>query len=118
MNISEFAGATGVSADTLRYYEKLGLLQPQRNSAGWRAYSEQDKEWLTFILLLKETDMPLSDIKRYAVWRKQGDQSFADRMELLIAHQARLLERQQQLDVFQQRLTDKIKRYQKLLAPS
>ena len=70
--IQEFAALTGLSADTLRYYEKEGLLAPARYANGYRIYSERDAAWLAFILRLKETNMPLAQIKAFARLRAGG----------------------------------------------
>ena len=63
-HIQAFAALTGLSADTLRYYEKEGLLAPTRDSNGYRVYSERDAAWLAFILRLKETNMPPACVPR------------------------------------------------------
>lgn len=59
MTIGEFSVITGISAYTLRYYEKKGLLRVNRDSGGRRDYSEDDIEWVKFIRRLKDTGMLL-----------------------------------------------------------
>ena len=67
LSIRQFAARTGLSADTLRYYEKIGLLrQVARDASGFRVYGPRDLEWIGFILRLKDTGMALDDIIRYA----------------------------------------------------
>ncbi|MDO4626528.1 MAG: MerR family transcriptional regulator [Pasteurellaceae bacterium] len=66
MKIQEFSQLIGLTSDTLRYYEKEGLVKPVRDASGHRDYSEQDIEWVKMILRLKETRMPIEKIKRYA----------------------------------------------------
>lgn len=83
MNIKTFAEQTGVSAHTLRYYEKIGLLQVQRTQSGHRVFSDKDLEWITFILRLKDTGMPLEDIQKYAEFRSQGGKTQSQRQQLL-----------------------------------
>ena len=87
-HIQEFAALTGLSADTLRYYEKEGLLAPARDGNGYRIYSESDAAWLAFILRLKETNMPLAQIKAFARLRAEGEATLAARYALLLAHPA------------------------------
>ena len=58
--ISQFAERLGISADTLRYYEKEGLLAPQRNASGYRVYSGRDEAWFGFVKRLKDTGMPMA----------------------------------------------------------
>lgn len=86
MNIGEFSEKLGISAHTLRYYEKIGLIQGVRRSGGKRAYSEHDLRWLEFIQRLKATGMPLSQIKLYSDLRYEGDSTITERKEMLRAH--------------------------------
>ena len=66
MKIGAFAELTGISAYTLRYYEKKGLLFVKRGQNGCRNYLAEDREWVQFLCKLKATGMLLRDIKRYA----------------------------------------------------
>lgn len=87
MNIGQFAEVTGLSAHTLRYYEKIDLLTPvSRDSSGHRQFSKKDIEWVAFIKRLKQTGMPLKGIKEYAVLRSEGDATLALRQRLLASH--------------------------------
>ncbi|MBS9723506.1 MerR family transcriptional regulator [Stutzerimonas stutzeri] len=94
LSIRQFAARTGLSADTLRYYEKIGLLrQVARDASGFRVYGPRDLEWIGFILRLKDTGMALDDIIRYAELRECGDTTLAARQALLEEHATRLQER-------------------------
>jgi DNA-binding transcriptional MerR regulator len=87
MNISQFSAVTGLSAYTLRYYEKIGLLAPvYRNQSGHRDYANKDLEWITFIIRLKETGMPLQQILHYAHLREEGGDTAGERRALLVLH--------------------------------
>ena len=87
MNIKEFSKISGISAHTLRYYERIGIFQKiNRNHSGHRNFSENDILWAEFINRLKETGMPLEQIKKYAVLRKQGEHTADARMKILINH--------------------------------
>lgn len=91
LSIQQFATRTGLSADTLRYYEKIGLLRHvARDASGFRVYGPRDLEWVGFILRLKDTGMVLDDIIRYAELRERGDSTLAARQALLEDHAARL----------------------------
>lgn len=91
MQIKEFAAACGLSAHTLRYYEKIGLLpQVERTDSNHRRYTDQDVQWITFIKRLKATNMPLAEIQRYAALRQQGSGTEEARMQLLVDHARRL----------------------------
>ncbi|PKH06900.1 MerR family transcriptional regulator [Moritella sp. Urea-trap-13] len=87
MNISQFSADTGLSAHTLRYYEKIGLLAPvYRNQSGHRDYAKKDLEWIAFIIRLKETAMPLKQILHYAHLREEGSETASERQALLVLH--------------------------------
>ena len=87
MNIGEFAARTGVSADTLRYYEKVGVLRRiTRDASGHRVFDARDLDWIGFVLRLKATAMPLADIRRYAQLRAEGAATFAERRRMLERH--------------------------------
>ncbi len=91
LSIQQFAQRTGLSADTLRYYEKIGLLRHvARDASGFRVYGPRDLEWVGFILRLKDTGMALDDIIRYADLRERGESTLAARQALLEAHAAKL----------------------------
>lgn len=117
MNIQHFAARCGLSAHTLRYYEKLGLLRHvRRDSSGHRRFADADLSWVEFIKRLKDTGMPLEQIQRYADLREQGDASHAQRLQLLQAHaaalQARIALEAEHLD----KLQEKIEHYRRLTA--
>ncbi len=80
MNMKAFSSLVGLSAHTLRYYEKIGLLKNvQRNSSGHRVYTAKDVKWLEFVIRLKETAMPLEKILEYARLREQGSSTVLER---------------------------------------
>lgn len=94
LSIQQFAQRTGLSADTLRYYEKIGLLRHvARDASGFRVYGPRDLEWVGFILRLKDTGMALDDIIRYADLRERGESTLAARQALLEVHAAKLQDR-------------------------
>ena len=117
-HIQEFAALTGLSADTLRYYEKEGLLAPARDANGYRIYSERDAAWLAFILRLKETNMPLAQIKAFARLRAEGEATLAARYALLLAHQQALATQLARLVDHQAHLAAKLRHYEALLRSS
>jgi DNA-binding transcriptional MerR regulator len=109
LSIQQFAARTGLSADTLRYYEKIGLLRHvARDASGFRVYGPRDLEWVGFILRLKDTGMALDDIIRYADLREGGDSTLTARQALLEAHaaklQARLERDREHLDALQAKI--------------
>lgn len=114
--IGEFAQKTGLSVHTLRYYEQEGLLTPARNQANRRVYTEQDLAWVAFIRRLKDTGMPLGEIRRFAQLRAQGDATTAPRLAMLIDHRAQLDRQIAQLIEHRQKLDEKIGFYRRELA--
>ena len=69
LSIGELSKITNLSIPTLRYYEDLGLLKPNRDRNNRRIYSENDILWLDFIMRLKKTNMPMKDIILYSELR-------------------------------------------------
>jgi DNA-binding transcriptional MerR regulator len=93
MTISAAAEASGLSVDTLRYYEKEGLTlhRPERSSSGQRRYTQENVAWLGTLVMLRRTGMPIRDIKRFVeLYRVDGSE--ADRLAILEAHREHVLE--------------------------
>lgn len=85
--IAEVARRTGLSKDTLRYYEKAHLIEAvERSTGGQRRYAITDLDWLAFLLRLRATGMSISEMQRFAELRRAGISSVADRLDLLTAH--------------------------------
>lgn len=86
--ISEAAEAAGVSAHTLRYYERVGLLPPigRNSSSGHRSYSRRDIDWAIFLTRLRATGMSIRSMREYAKLQRIGEGTEADRLALLEAH--------------------------------
>jgi DNA-binding transcriptional MerR regulator len=106
LTISDAARASGVSAHTLRYYERAGLLEPiGRNGSGHRRYAEEDLERIRFLTKLRATGMPIRQVRRYAELIARGDETNAERLALLEEHRetvrARLEETAQNLDLIE-----------------
>ncbi len=82
--ISEVAALTGLSAHTLRWYERIGLMpHVDRSHTGQRRFSERDLGWLGFVGKLRLTGMPVADMVRYAELVREGDHTRDERRELL-----------------------------------
>lgn len=90
--IGKFAKLTGLTPHTLRYYEKEGLLTATRNRGGHRIYLEADLRWVEFIKRLKETGMPIKEIKIYAGLRARGNKTLQARLEMLQLHRRHILD--------------------------
>jgi len=92
LTIAEAAARTGLTAHTLRYYERDGLMlgSVDRAASGHRRYSERDVTWIELITRLRATGMPIRDVRRYADLVRAGDGNEAERLELLMAHRERV----------------------------
>ncbi|MFK0266019.1 MerR family transcriptional regulator [Streptomyces angustmyceticus] len=102
--ISEVAEHTGLSAHTLRWYERIGLMpHVDRTHTGQRRFSNRDLDWLSLVTKLRLTGMPVADMVRYAELVRGGEHTFAEREDLLTAHREdvrqRIAELQSTLDV-------------------
>jgi DNA-binding transcriptional MerR regulator len=94
LTIADAARASGLSAHTLRYYERAGLLDPvERNGGGHRRYTDGDLERIGFLTKLRATGMPIREVRRYADLLTAGDGNNRERLALLEAHRERVLRR-------------------------
>ncbi len=115
--IQQVAKLTGLSIDTLRYYERIGLLEPiNRASSGHRRYSQRDIDWLGLLINLRETGMPLAQMLHFARLRRQGDATAAERLHLLEEHQRALEMQMQKLEQHMAALQRKIAHKKAVLA--
>ena len=108
-SIQEVCRKTGLTAHTLRYYEKEGLLTGvARSAGGFRQYSEEDMEWLGLICCLKNTGMPLQEIARFVQLAHQGDATLEERVELLKDHREKLIARMEEMQKYLEKITWKV----------
>jgi DNA-binding transcriptional MerR regulator len=103
---------TGLSIDTLRYYEKIGLLEPVgRNGAGQRRFTDVHLDQLSIARCLRESGMPVADVARYAEFVRAGDRTIDARMALLEEHDRRVEARLESLRDQQRYIRRKIAYY-------
>ena len=94
LTIADAARASGLSAHTLRYYERAGLLDSvERNGGGHRRYTDGDLDRIRFLSKLRATGMPIREVRRYADLLKAGEGNDRERLALLEAHRERVLRR-------------------------
>jgi len=110
-SIAQAAARSGLSIDTLRYYERIGLVEPPaRDSGGRRDYSDEDLGWLAFLTRLRTTGMPIRMMREYAQLRHRGVGSTARRRQILVEHRAgvreRIAELQSCLEVLDYKITN------------
>lgn len=115
--MAEMSAVTGVSGYTLRYYERVGLIRAvTRTSGNQRRYQPGDVEWVRFLLRLRETGMPIAQMREYAALRAQGDASIGARLALLAEHHDRLREQITTLRGHERALGAKVETYRQMLA--
>ena len=94
LSIAEMAERTGLTPDTLRYYEKDGLMVDPvaRDVSGHRRYSEGDLGWVVMVTRLRSTGLPIRDVRRYADLVRAGAGNETQRLELLREHRRKVLD--------------------------
>ncbi len=111
--IAEAAHRSGLSIDTLRYYERIQLIDPPaRDSGGRRAYNDEDLAWLGFLTKLRTTGMPIRMMREYARLRHQGSATFTRRKQILVEQRAEVLDRIAELNGCLEVLNYKIANYE------
>ncbi|MGW1533223.1 MerR family transcriptional regulator [Streptomyces aureus] len=116
LTIAQVVERTGLSHDTLRYYEKAGLIERVgRTTGNQRRYRAADLAWLEFLIRLRETGMPIADVRRFTELRSRGDETVPERLAMLREHGAGLRERIRALRRDASALEDKIDHYERLL---
>ena len=111
LTIKQVAQQTGLSIDTLRYYERIGLLEPiGRAKNGHRRYTQHDIGWIDVLIHLRDTGMPRTQMVRFAQLRRQGSVTATERRIMLEQHQHFLEQRMQELEQHMAALQQKIAR--------
>jgi DNA-binding transcriptional MerR regulator len=118
LSIGEVARRTGLSVHTLRFYEQQGLLpfEVRRGSDGRRRYREDELEWMTVIMNLRASAMPLAGIRRYAELVRAGSGNEAERLDLLREQQARVATQLADLNSCMDLISYKVKIYEDIVA--
>lgn len=114
-SIQIMASRCGMTAHTLRYYERVGLIQPvRRGQGGQRRYSDQDEEWLKFLKSMRATHMSIREMRRYALLREGGKNGVDEQRGILENHRASLEARMADLQNARALLTDRIEQFARL----
>jgi DNA-binding transcriptional MerR regulator len=110
----EASARTGLSLDTLRYYESVGILGPVRRDAGGRRqYSEGDLAWLDVVKCLRASGMGIADLRRFVDVLHGQASRVTDPVEMLQTHREQLLQHIEQVKAGLAVLDDKIAHYRK-----
>jgi len=118
MTISEASAKYDISQDTLRYYERIGLLPTvNRKSSGQRDYDKEDCRWIEFIKCMRSAGLPLEVLIEYVTLFQQGDSTIEARKELLAEQRKILAEKLEAIQATIARLDYKIEIYEKKIIP-
>lgn len=118
MTIAEVSKKYDISADTLRYYERIGLLpRVTRNKSGIRDYSENDCGWVQFIKCMRSAGIQIEALIEYVSLFQQGDETSIARKEILIEQRELLVERITNMQETLERLNRKIENYEQICKP-
>lgn len=97
LTIAEVAEASGISAHTLRYYERIGLVEVGRDNAGHRRYDRDALARVVFVTRLRASDMPIRTIRRYVELVRRGSVTEPERLALMQDHRATIQRRLQEM---------------------
>ncbi|WP_203577118.1 MerR family transcriptional regulator [Listeria seeligeri] len=119
MNIKEASEKTGVSADTIRYYERIGLIpRVSRNENGVRKFDDEDLRWIDFSRQMRQAGMSIEALIDYLSLFREGEKTLEPRMELLKEQRAELKDRIDMMQEALERLDFKIENYDTHLIPA
>ena len=117
LTIQQVAQQTRLSIDTLRYYERIGLLDPVgRAASGHRRYISEDLAWISFLQCLRATGMSIQQMQTYAELRRRGDTEVSGRLAFLEAHQQQVQANIHELEGYLAVIERKIQHHRNLLA--
>ena len=113
MTIKEVSEQYGITQDTLRYYERVGMIPPvTRTSSGIRNYNKNDLAWVQQSINMRNAGLPVEVIIEYVRLFQEGDSTISARLQLLQGQKEVLLEKRKQIDETLKRLNYKISRYE------
>ena len=116
MTIAEVSKKFGVTADTLRYYERIGILPPvSRTKGGIRDYDEDSCRWIELMKCLRSAGVQIEALTEYSALYRQGDATMERRKEILVEQRAQLEARMGEIQNSLDRLNYKIANYEALL---
>lgn len=116
MTITEVSAKYGISQDTLRYYERIGLIpRVNRNKSGIRDYTEEDCNWIEFIKCMRSAGLPIEVLIEYVQLFQQGDATLEARKALLMEQRNHLMAKIAEMKKTLERLNHKIAVYEQVV---
>ncbi|AEI41939.1 MerR family transcriptional regulator [Paenibacillus mucilaginosus] len=117
MSIAQVSKKFDLSQDTLRYYERIGLIpRVNRNKSGVRNYSEEDCRWVEFVKCMRGIGLPIETLIEYVKLYQQGNDTIEARKDLLTEQRKLLLTRMNEMSVVLGRMNEKILRYEETIS--
>ena len=118
MTIAEVSRKMDISADTLRYYERIGLIPPvKRSKSGIRDYSEKDLGWSSFAKCMRSAGMSIEALREYVALVQQGDDTITTRKQILIDQRDELEKKIKEMQGTLAYLNTKLEHYEDMLVP-
>jgi len=118
MTIAQVSKKYDLTADTLRYYERIGLIQNvNRTPSGIRDYTDEDCKWVEFIKCMRSAGLPIEVLMEYVSLFQQGDATIEARKELLTEQRRQLIEKMEDMQKTLDRLNYKIESYESMIVP-
>lgn len=116
MTITEVGEKYDVSNDTLRYYERIGLIpRVNRNTSGNRNYTEENCRWVEFVICMRSAGLPIEALIEYVNLFQQGDDTSEARKEILLEQRKHLITRMEIMQKTLERMNHKIERYEQII---
>lgn len=113
MTIKEVSEKYKIPQDTLRYYERAGMIPPvTRTAGGIRNYTPEDLRWVEHTICMRSAGLPVETMAQYVALFQQGDETIPQRLELLLKQRQSLVDQKAQIEATLDRLAIKIERYQ------
>lgn len=113
MTIKEVSETYDISADTLRYYERIGMIpEVTRTAGGIRDYQESDLGWVELVICMRKAGLPVEALIEYVKLYQEGDETFEARLQLLSEEREKLEEQKAQIESAINRLNHKISKYE------
>ena len=119
MTIAEVSKRYDISPDTLRYYERIGLIPPvPRSKSGIRDYGEESCSWIELMKCMRQAGVQIEALIEYVALFQQGDSTIAARKSLLVEQREQLIQRMENMQKSLDRLNYKIQNYEKSIVPA
>ena len=113
MTITEVSRQYDISPDTLRYYERIGLIPPvPRSKSGIRDYDKTSCQWIELMKCMRAAGVQIEALIEYVALYRQGDETMGARKAILVEQRAQLLARMADMQASLDRLNEKIQRYE------